>query len=87
VKFFAQVNFINIGNIERKISLPAFALYGGLDVKVDMGWNVEYQFFDASYNMITASISNVRAEIKSAKTFFSGNYVNTNIDEEIKDDF
>jgi hypothetical protein len=73
---------LNIGNIERKISLPAFALYGGLDVKVDIGWNVQYQFFDASYNMITASISNVRAEIKSAKTFFSGNYVNTNIDED-----
>ena len=75
---------LSIGNIERKISLPAFALYGGLDVKVDIGWNLEFAFFDVGplYNPIAASSAQVRARVKSAKTFFSGNYVNTNIDED-----
>jgi hypothetical protein len=73
---------LNIGNIERKISLPAFALYGGKDVKVDIGWDVQYQFFNSSYGLVIASASNMRAEITSAKTYFSGNYVNTNIDED-----
>ena len=73
---------LSIGNIERKISIPSFALYGALDVKVDMGWSVQYQFFDASYNLITPTTSSVRAKVKSAKTFFSGEYVNINIDED-----
>lgn len=73
---------LSIGNIERKISLPAFALYGGLDVKVDIGWNLEFAFYDNSYNYVGASSAQVRARVKSTKTFFSGNYVNTNIDED-----
>ena len=73
---------LSIGNIERKISIPSFALYGALDVKVDMGWSVKYQFFDASYNLITPTTSSVRGKVKSAKTFFSGEYVNINIDED-----
>ena len=73
---------LSIGNIERKISLPAFALYGGLDVKVDIGWNLIFSFFDNSYNYVGASAAQVTGKVKSAKTFFSGNYVNTNIDED-----
>ena len=73
---------LSIGNIERKISIPSFALYGALDVKVDMGWSVQYQFFDAGYNLITPTTASVRANVKSAKTFFSGEYVNINIDED-----
>ena len=73
---------LSIGNIERKISLPAFALYGAYDVKVDIGWNLEFAFYDNSYNYVGASSAQVRARVKSTKTFFSGNYVNTNIDED-----
>ena len=73
---------LSIGNIEKKISLPTFALYGGLDVKVDIGWNLYYEFFNSSFVPVTPSTSSITAKVKSTKTFFSGNYVNKNIDED-----
>jgi len=73
---------LSIGNIERKISIPSFALYGALDVKVDIGWNLYYEFFNSSYAPVTPISSSITAKVKSTKTFFSGNYVNKNIDED-----
>ena len=73
---------LSIGNIEKKISLPSFALYGGLDVKVDFGWDLYYEFFNSSFAPVTPTTSSVTAKVKSTKTFFSGNYVNKNIDED-----
>ena len=74
---------LTIGNIERKISIPSFALYGALDVKVDIGWELEYEFYNTNQVLITSNIttSRVKAFIKP-DSFFSGEYVNINIDED-----
>lgn len=72
---------LSIGNIERKLTIPLYALYGGLDVKVDIGWDLVYELYDSAYNPISVSSSKVQAKIKSP-SFFSGDYVNTNIDED-----
>ena len=68
-------------NIIAPISLNTFALYGGQEIYLDIGWDIYYEFRDGSNNQVTTAGSKVTASIKSP-SFFSGNYVNTNIDED-----
>lgn len=68
-------------NIIAPISLNTFSLYGGQEVYLDIGWDIYYEFRDGSGNQVTTAGSKVTASIKSP-SFFSGNYVNQNIDED-----
>ena len=68
-------------NIIAPISLNTFALYGGQEIYIDIGWDIYYEFRDGSSNQVTTAGSKVTASIKSP-SFFSGNYVNQNIDED-----